>query len=310
MDNDIALLQLYFTPGLGARTLFKLLKRLISEQRSVSEFVKASHSEITDEYKIKPDIIAKLDEQLETAERTYEELNKNQIQLIYFGHPDYPGKLIEALNETSPPVLFVRGDTALLTKKAVGFCGSRDISETAYEVTERCASVLAKDGVNIISGFASGADSAAHLGALKAGGVTTMVLATGILQFQTKGELGHYLDESNHLILSEFYPEAAWQAHNAMVRNKTVCGLSDAVVLTASETKGGTFEAGKTCLELGLPLYVVKYNDSESMPEGNKHFLERGATPLKLDESNNPILDRVFDSLKNDRVFKRQLSMF
>jgi len=310
MDNDLALLKLFYTPGLGAKTLLKLLKRLAFEKRPVIDLVTSFQADIVHDYKLKPDIVSRLDENFEKAESTYVELNNFQIQILYVGHPAYPDKLLKTLNDNSPPVLFVRGNTDLLDKKSVGFCGSRDISETGYKITERCASILAGKDLNIVSGFASGADTAAHLGALKAGGVTTIVLATGILQFQMKSELAECLDESNYLFISEFMPQLGWQTHNAMQRNKTVCGLSDAMILTSSSMKGGTFEAGKTALELQVPLYTVDYINPSEMPEGNKYFLRNGADALKLASDNLPILDKVLASVKNRQVHDRQISLF
>ena len=91
MNNEIALLQLYYTPGLGNKTLFKLLKRLAFEKRSLLDFLNSSQSDKISDYKLKPDIVERLDEQLDTAVTDYEEIQKFEIQMLYVGHPEYPG---------------------------------------------------------------------------------------------------------------------------------------------------------------------------------------------------------------------------
>ena len=61
------------------------------------------------------------------------------------------------------------------------------------------------------------------------------------------------------IVVSEYMPRLPWFARNAMQRNRTLCGLSNAVVVIESGLKGGTFEAGKAALALRRPLFVEEY---------------------------------------------------
>ena len=71
-----------------------------------------------------------------------------------------------------PPVLWMRGSRAALEPHAVAIVGSRAASPYALDVAERLAADLASRGFAIVSGLARGVDSAAHRGAVSAGGST------------------------------------------------------------------------------------------------------------------------------------------
>jgi len=55
----------------------------------------------------------------------------------------------------------------VLSKPSIAIVGSRKASVNAIKFTKKLASDLAEVGFNIISGFASGIDTSAHLGAIE-----------------------------------------------------------------------------------------------------------------------------------------------
>lgn len=65
-----------------------------------------------------------------------------------------------------------------------------------------------------------------------------------------------------------------------MQRNRTIIGLSNAMVLVESREKGGTFDAGKKTLKYKHPLFVVDFQEMGKSNAGNQYFIERGATRL------------------------------
>src|SRR2546428_4612806 len=93
------------------------------------------------------------------------------------GDPRYPA-LLGAI--PAPPALFVRGALSDDDALALAIVGSRRPTPYGLAVAERLASELAERGVTIVSGFARGIDTAAHRGALAAGGRTLAVLGNGI----------------------------------------------------------------------------------------------------------------------------------
>jgi adenine-specific DNA methylase len=164
---------------------------------------------------------------------------------------------------------------------AVSFAGSRKSSPKGLTIATEAARELAEQGANIVSGYANGVDLATHRAALEAGGATTLVLAEGLFRFRKKKELGEALERGRYLILSEFPPDLRWLGRHAMQRNRTICGLSRALVVVESGMDGGTFAAAETAQELGLPLFVVDFANPPASAEGNAYFLQRGAVALR-----------------------------
>lgn len=195
MNPNITILQLSQTINPGR--LNQILKRLSKEGRTPSDWVDAS---------------VKVAQALKTtcnkAEKLALELARNDVQILYRGGSNYPNHLITVLGDTAPPVLFAKGNLEILQQPAVGFTGSRKTSELGLNRTTSCASELATEGFNIVSGYANGSDLAAHKGALVAGGVTTLVLAEGILGFRIKPGLADWFDQNNCLVVSEFSPRS------------------------------------------------------------------------------------------------------
>ncbi|CAI2719264.1 DNA-processing protein DprA [Nitrospina watsonii] len=227
-------------------------------------------------------------------------LDKN-VQVIFFEDDIYPQKLVSRLKKKAPPILLAFGNLNLLSKTSVGFCGSREASGKGLETAYDCAEQLSRDGINIVSGYAHGVDMTTHRAALESGGTTTLVLAEGILNFKIKKELLSIWDWDRVLVLSEFLPGLPWSVRNAMQRNGVICALSEAVILIEAKSRGGSIEAGKTCLGMNLPLFAPVY---EGMPEsavGNRELLNQGAYPIyKSQKTSKANLDKIFHIFDSD----------
>src|SRR5262249_24370775 len=100
------------------------------------------------------------------------------LTTLSWSDADYPAAL--AMIVDPPFVLWVRGDRARLHAPAVAIVGSRAASPYGLAAAERLSFDLASRGVTVVSGLARGVDSAAHRGALAAGGVTIAVLGSGV----------------------------------------------------------------------------------------------------------------------------------
>lgn len=210
----------------------------------------------------------------------WDKLNDNNVQSVIYDEDDYPKKLSNALGDKAPIILFYRGNLTFFTYPSIGFCGSRKASTKGLETAKDCADQMAGAGANIISGYAHGVDLTTHVAALESGGVTTLILAEGILNFKFKQELSNYRDFKNILIISEFLPGVPWSVRNAMQRNNTICGLSDATILIEAREKGGSLDAGNKCLSIGRPLFAPVYQGMPESASGNRLLLEKGAQEL------------------------------
>ena len=98
--------------------------------------------------------------------------------LVSFGCPEYPERLKEIYDP--PPVLWVRGDAALLSRPSIAVVGTRHPTPYGSGIAELLSRDLAARRLLIVSGMARGIDSCAHRGALSARMPTVAVWGTAL----------------------------------------------------------------------------------------------------------------------------------
>ena len=225
----------------------------------------------------------------------YEQLKTQDIEFIYPGHPDFPPHLLEIA-----PMLFIKGQRKLLTSDGVAIVGARNVSDTGVRVARKLAAELANAGLNVVSGYAKGVDSEAHLGALAAEGTTTMVLPYGIKELRQKSAFRKFDWQRDVLAVSQFHPGVKWLARNAMARNKLVCALSKAVMVIESGIErgaqgkmSGTFNTAQTALSMNVPLFVLHPRCFDNPPKGNAELIALGGESLEPDNGAEVIVKRI-----------------
>ncbi len=279
MNDDTLLLtlRLLHTAGVGPVRAVNALK-LLREQGTPHAKVLAEPGTLHGA--LKADQVRDFSENAGKVLALVDQLNAIGARGLVLGQDGYPQRLLRTLGDKAPPVLFCLGDPKLLDAPAVGFCGSRKASEKGLGVAADCGEQLARAAVNVVSGYATGVDMATHNAALKHGGTTTFVLAEGVLEFRIKGEIREFWDQERVAVVSEFLPRARWSVGNAMQRNRTISGLSDAMILIEAGATGGSIEAGRICLKLHHPLFAAVYDGMPEWATGNRELLALGACQL------------------------------
>lgn len=288
------ILALMMTKGVGTKTLSDIVDELHSIDSSMDELEIndiADRLGWTNSFR---DSVLKAQEQSLTL---ILELDSLGVQILVRGCTGYPSRLSRVLGPKAPPVLFAIGNCRLLECPSVGFSGSRNASEKGLHIAREAAIQLSKRGVNVVSGYAKGVDLNAHVAGLLSGGTTTIVLAEGIKHFRAKSELKRLLTSENYVVISEFLPSIPWSARQAMQRNQTIIGLTDAMMVVESGETGGTFACGESTLQLNHPLYVVEYANAPESAAGNNLFLKKGAHPIRSDKSGQPNLCQLLKSV-------------
>lgn len=184
-------------------------------------------------------------------------LRRSGIRLAIPGDACYPELLTQIPDP--PPLLFFRGTLLREEPRAIAIVGSRRETRYGREQAHAIAQELAKNGVAVISGLARGIDTAAHQGALDAGGRTLAILGSGIKQVYP-GEnagLAEKLIEKGGALISEFAPNAEPLAYRFPQRNRLVSGLSHGVLLVEAREKSGTLITVGHALTQGREVFAM-----------------------------------------------------
>ena len=107
---------------------------------------------------------------------------------VFFTHRQLSCEVAEVLSPKQDG-LGVPGNTGLLKKDGIFFCGSRKFSEKGLEIARQCAIGAVNNGVCAISGNASGVNLNVYGATLENGGWSIFVLAEGINNFRIKRAL-------------------------------------------------------------------------------------------------------------------------
>ncbi|PTB91218.1 DNA-processing protein DprA, partial [Marinobacter sp. Z-F4-2] len=157
-----------------------------------------------------------------------EKWTRSGLWVLTRSDSDYPKRLKARLGNDAPPVFFGCGNRNLLNQGGIAVIGSRKTSDADLQFSHDLGAKSANDGRSVVSGGAKGVDEAAMLGALESEGTAIGVLANDLLRAATSAKYRKYLMANNLVLLSPFYPEAGFNAGNAMQRNKYIYCLSDA----------------------------------------------------------------------------------
>ena len=211
------------------------------------------------------------------------------IAALPWNDPSYPVALTTIVDP--PPVLWTRGCVGALSAPAVAIVGSRAASPYGLAVAEQLAGDLAASGLVVVSGLARGVDSAAHRGALAAGGVTVVVLGSGVdvMYPPEHAALGRAIDETG-AVISELVPGTSPQPWFFPLRNRIISGLSRAVVVIEASEKSGSLITARCALDQGRDVLAVPGNVLSGRSRGAHALLRDGA---KIVESADDILEEL-----------------
>ncbi len=203
------------------------------------------------------------------------------ISIITPDMPKYPKTLLNT--QTPPSVLYTKGDFPDFDNTP-SFCivGPRECTEFGQKSAFSLAYRLALGGMTIISGGAKGADYCAHIGALRADGITVLVMPCGIdIEYPSANkELRKAVLEKGCLI-SEFPPGYNVTKGAFHLRNRILSGLALGVAVIEADEQSGALITANHAAEQGREVFVVPGRSKTSTQyAGSKKLLEDGAIPL------------------------------
>ncbi len=215
-------------------------------------------------------------------------------RLLTMADPGFPTQLKDISD--CPPLLWVMGDAALLTRPMIALVGARNASSLGTRMARSLAADLSARGYLIVSGLARGIDTAAHLGSLEAGTIAVMAGGTDVIYPAENTKLaGDIL--ATGLRLSEQPIGLIPQARHFPSRNRLVSGLARAVVVVEAAAKSGSLITARTALDQGREVMAVPGHPIDARASGCNMLIRDGATLIRNAED-------VIEALPQVRITK------
>ncbi len=211
------------------------------------------------------------------AEEELRRIAEQGATLVTADEDAYPERLLEIYDP--PPVLWVRGNLEALSRPGIAVVGTRQPSPYGAGMAEMLSRDLAKRGLAILSGMARGVDTAAHKGALEAGGTTVAVWGTGIDVIYPKENkrLAEDIVACGGAVISEF-PIGTFPApQNFPIRNRTLSGMSCGVLVVEAAEYSGTRITARCAIEQSRDVYAVPGNVTNKNAWGPNTLIKQGA---------------------------------
>ncbi len=270
----MAWMALTLTPGMGPTRIWKAMNRLGAAERifeaSLTELeglgMPAQSAQFIFEGKART-----------AAEDEMKRVGEAGGTVLTPEDETYPERLREIYDP--PAVLWIRGDVTLLARPGIAVVGTRQPSPYGAGMAELLSRDLANRRMVILSGMARGVDTAAHKGAIEAGGKTVAVWGTGIDVIYPKEnkKLAESIVATGGTIVSE-YPLGTFPApQNFPIRNRILSGMSVGVLVIEAAEYSGTRITARCAMEQNRDVYAVPGNVTNKNAWGPNTLIKQGA---------------------------------
>lgn len=276
--------------GLPLRMKLRLMDRLGTPER-------VYYAETDDYLRVEgmtPELAKTLaDKSTDGADRILGECSRLGVRILTMQDADYPSRLA---NIFEPPcLLYVRGRLPAMDEEvAVAMVGTRDATPYGLVSAQNLSFALAKQGALIVSGAASGIDTASHSGALLAGAKTVAVLGCGVDVVYPPQNRRLYEDiAASGALVSEYPPGTAALRQHFPVRNRIISGLCLATVVVEAPERSGALITAQTALEQGREVFAVPGPIQVRQSRGTNRLIARSEAALLQDADD---ILRVFEA--------------
>ena len=275
-------LTLVMAPGVGSTHFIRLLARF----HSPGNVLQASEGALRDV--VGPGLAQRIVQYGEEADVAGQErlMNEYDARLITLEDPAYPLRLAEIYDP--PLALFVRGASPQANEPSVAVVGTRRATPYGIRTAEQFGRELAARGLTVVSGMANGIDSAAHRGAIEAGGRTIAVFGNGVDVVYPAQNADLMQQIIGHgCVVSQFFMGAKPAKGHFPYRNRIISGMTLGTLVVEAPPKSGALITARQAAEQGREVFAVPGQLGVRNSQGPHALIRQGA---KLVETVDDIL--------------------
>lgn len=202
---------------------------------------------------------------------------------------DYPKRLRDAKHPIE--LLYYQGAWELTETRCVAVVGTRKPTEKGAERARRLARELVKNDFTVVSGLATGIDTAAHTTAIEQGGRTIAVIGTPLGQYYPpENKLLQDRIAKDFLLISQVpvlrYSKQAVPQNRLFFpeRNITMSALTEATIIVEAGETSGTLTQARAALYQGRKLFILDSLFDRKDLTWPASFEERGAIRVRDSE--------------------------
>jgi predicted Rossmann fold nucleotide-binding protein DprA/Smf involved in DNA uptake len=254
MSRRTLALALALTPGIGSKTITRILTRNDLYGHTPDEFLKLPAEVLQEEFRLKPQQVLNWTQQMQArtdeAKRMEDDLTPKGVTLMTLADAHYPRR-IESLDPDPPGLLYLYGNRRLI--ESDGFCvlASRGAPEAALRTIERQTEEGVLRGRTLITSHDTPEYQRSAVTALRWGAPRVLCIDTGFMKalgqnltdepFAAARLWRYQFDPQTDLVVSLVNPYATFHRNLNRVRDRLVAGLSLSIDLVWV-TQGGNME--------------------------------------------------------------------
>ncbi len=280
-------LALALTPGIGSRTITRVLTRNDLLARDETMFSRLGVEALVEEYRLSRSAaqawVTSRDERLAESVQLKDRLERLGVRWITAAEASYPRR-IENMDEDPPGVLFLYGNVGLLQARTFAVASSRGASEEVLRRIERLTEEGVLAGETLVSGHDTREYQASAVVPLRWGAPRILVLDRGLFH-----ALGENLDEepfraarlwrfrfdpTTDLVMSMVRPDQAYHRNSNRIRDRVIAALADRLDLPFASQGGNMERLAKSALRCGRKVRIAEDSPlaSELVALGAEHL--------------------------------------
>ena len=268
-DDGSSWLRLIRSRRVGPATFHRLLAEHGSARAALAELPAIARAAGVENYEPCP---------IEVVQHELAQARLAGARMLRRGQAGYPDALLDLPD--APPVLWARGDAALLNRRMVALVGARNASSLGLRMARRMAEGLGEAGFVIVSGLARGIDAESHLAALATGTIAVQAGGVDVIYPEENADLAGKI-VAQGCLLSEQPMGTVPQARHFPLRNRIVSGLVRAVVVIEAASRSGSLITARTALDQGRDVLAVPGHPFDARAAGCNMLIREGAVLVR-----------------------------